>query len=113
MTTTFRKTRSAIAYISGSTRSDITTAKALALAAVLEEAEGTDVPEDAEALLRSVIGAARELVGAPWLAANTDDPDVGEFEALGAASDLPGAGVLDEIVSRVLWARFGPDAAGG
>ena len=52
--------------------------------------------------------AARDLAGPSWLAAASDDPDIAAFTALQATPAPPSPAGLDEIISRVLWARFPP-----
>lgn len=106
--TTFRKTRTAIAFVSRHTRSDITRTRALALGALLEKVNSGDVPHEGSTLFRDLVIAIRDLVGPAWLDANADDPDIREFTALDAAPEPPSAEVLDEILSGVLWARFAP-----
>jgi anti-sigma B factor antagonist len=59
-------------------------------------------------LLRDLVLAARDLAGPSWLAAASDDPDIAAFTALQAAPAPPSPAGLDEIISRVLWARFPP-----
>lgn len=74
---------------------------------VLDQANGQNLPA-ASGPLRDVVLAARDLVGPAWLDASADDPDVAAFTALESAPAPPASADLDEIVSRVLWARFAP-----
>ena len=106
--TTFRKTRTALAFISRHTRSDITRIRALALGALLDTVTTGEVPDGGGTLFRDLVIATRDLAGAAWLDANADDPDIRAFTALDAAAEPPSAEALDEILSAVLWARFGP-----
>jgi hypothetical protein len=54
--------------------------------------------------------AVRDLAGPAMLNANGDDPDVAAFTILQAAASPPEPARIDEICSRVLWARFAPGA---
>ena len=110
---TFTKTRSAADYISRHTGSDPARSRALVLLkrlgvceAALAAADGD--PGLAQSLLRSLVLTVRELAGTAWLAASTDDPDIAAFTALGDAPTPPPPGDLDELLARVLWARFTP-----
>jgi hypothetical protein len=64
------------------------------------------VPAALHGLLRDLVLAARDLAGPAWLAAASDDPDIAAFTALQATPVPPSPAELDEIISRVLWARF-------
>jgi hypothetical protein len=66
------------------------------------------VPAALHGLLRDLVLAARDLAGPSWLAAASDDPDIAAFTALQATPAPPSPAELDEIISRVLWARFPP-----
>jgi hypothetical protein len=87
---TFTKTRSAADYISRHTTSDLTRSRALVLLKRLGVCEaalaatGGD-PGLAHSLLRGLVLTAGELAGPAWLSANTDDPDIAAFTALGDA----------------------------
>src|SRR5438034_872071 len=74
--------------------------------AALAAADGD--PGLAQSLLRSLVLTVRELAGTARLAASTDDPDIAAFTALGDAPTPPPPGDLDELLARVLWARFTP-----
>lgn len=63
--------------------------------------------------LRDLVLAARDLAGPAGLAASADDPDVAAFTALESTPAPPAPADLDEVLSRVLWARFAPRAASG
>jgi hypothetical protein len=57
-------------------------------------------------LLRGLALTVRELAGPAWLAANTDDPDIAALAAPDDAPAPPPPADLDELLARVLWARF-------
>jgi hypothetical protein len=59
-------------------------------------------------LLRGLVLTVRELAGPAWLSANTDDPDIAAFTALADTPTAPPPADLDEMLARVLWARFTP-----
>ena len=59
-------------------------------------------------VLRDLVLAARDLAGPAWLAATSDDPDTAAFTALQATPVPPSPAELDEIIARVLRARFAP-----
>ena len=61
-------------------------------------------------VLRDLVLAARDLAGPAWLAATSDDPDIAAFTALQATPVPPSLAELDEIISRVLRARFASPA---
>jgi hypothetical protein len=109
--TTFTKTRSAADYISRHTSSDLARSRALVLLKRLGVCEaalaaaGGD-PGLGASLLRGLALTVRELAGPAWLAANTDDPDIAAFTALNDAPAPPPPADLDELLARVLWARF-------
>ena len=70
-------------------------------------ASGNDgLPAIVDALLRSLVLAARDLAGSAWLTANADDPEIAAFTALQATPVPPHPADIDEAVSRALWARF-------
>jgi hypothetical protein len=69
---------------------------------------GGDVPAVFHGVLRDLVLAARDRPGPAWLAAASDDPGVVAFTALQATPVPPAPAELDEIISRVLWARFAP-----
>lgn len=59
--------------------------------------------------LPQLADAVRTLVGNPWLQGNADDTDVIFLYALATPGVSLGPATLaeaDEIISRVLWARF-------
>jgi hypothetical protein len=100
----FAKTRAAADYISRHTASDLTRSRALVLLKRLGVCEAALV----HSLLRGLVLTVRELAGPAWLAANTDDPDIAAFNALGATPAPPPPADLDELLARVLWARVTP-----
>jgi hypothetical protein len=112
MMSTFPKTRAAAGYIAWHARGELTRGRATALTARLDACEdipsGGDVPAVFHGLLRDLVLAARDLAGPAWLAAASDDPDIAAFTALQAILVPPSPAELDEIISRVLWARFAP-----
>jgi hypothetical protein len=67
-----------------------------------------DVPAALHGLPRDLVLAVRDLAGPAWLDASGDDPDVAAFTALEATASPPDRARIDEICSRVLWARFAP-----
>jgi hypothetical protein len=110
---TFTKTRSAADYISHHTSSDLARSRALVLLKRLGVAEAALAATNGDpglvhSLLRGLVLTVRELAGPTWLSANTDDPDIAAFTALGDAPAPPPPGELDELLARVLWARFTP-----
>jgi hypothetical protein len=66
------------------------------------------VPAALHGLLRDLLLAVRDLAGPAWLDASGDDPDVAAFTVLQATASPPDRARIDEICSRVLWARFAP-----
>lgn len=112
MMSTFPKTRAAAGYIARHVRGELTRGRAAVLTARLDACEdvpaGGDVPAVFHGLLRDLVLAARDLAGPAWLAAASDDPDIAAFTALQAIPVPPSPAELDEIISRVLWARFAP-----
>ena len=110
----FPKTRAAAGYAAGHGPGELTRARATILLARLDAFEdllpGGDghVPAALHGLLRDLVLAARDLAGRSWLAAASDDPDIAAFTALQATPAPPSPAGLDEIISRVLWARFPP-----
>ena len=66
------------------------------------------MPAALHGLLRDLVLAVRDLVGPAWLDASGDDPDAAAFTVLEAAASPPDQARIDEICSRVLWARFAP-----
>lgn len=114
--TTFAKTRAAASYAAQHGPE-----AARAAAALLQETaacrdaldgEPGQPPVATAGLLRTLVLAARDLAGPAWLAANSDDPDVAAFAALQATASPPDPGRIDDIISRVLWARFAPTGDG-
>jgi hypothetical protein len=114
MMSTFPKTRAAAGYIARHGPGELARARAAILLAKLGACDdllpGGDggVPAALHGLLRDLVLAARDLAGPAWLAATSDDPDIAAFTALQATSAPPSPADLDEIISRVLWARFAP-----
>jgi hypothetical protein len=78
--------------------------------AALDAAGGHVTPAGGQ--LRDLVLAARDLAGPSWLAASADDPDVEAFTVLESAPAPPAPADLDEVLSRVLWARFAPRTVG-
>ena len=110
----FRKTRAAAGYAARHASAAPARARAAALLeqlADLETAPTAGIGQQAAAdpgLLRSLVIAVRNVAGTDWLDAMADDPDVAAFTAIPAAASAPSAGRIDEMCSRVLWARFSP-----
>ena len=113
----FPKTRAAAGYIAGTSPGELARARAAILLARLGACEGIlpgdegGVPGAACGLLRYLVLAVRDLAGPAWMDANGDDPDVAALTVLEAASP-PDPARIDEICSRVLWARFAQAPAG-
>jgi hypothetical protein len=108
----FPKTRAAAGYIAGTGPGELARARATILLARLGACEdllpGGDVPAAPHGLLRDLVLAVRDLAGPAWLDASGDDPDVAAFTVLEATARPPDRAGIDEICSRVLWARFAP-----
>jgi hypothetical protein len=111
----FGKTRAAAEYAASHALADLTRVRAAVLLqelaaceTALADGNGRQPAAVGAALLRSLVIAVRDLVGAAWLEASADDPDVDAFTAMQATPSPPDPGVVDETCSRVLWARFGP-----
>jgi hypothetical protein len=113
----FGKTRAAAEYAAQHARSDLARTSAAVLLTQVEACEtamagGEGQPPVAVAgLLRDLVRATRDVAGPAWLAASGDDPDVAAFTALEATARPPGPARIDEICSRVLWARYAPAGA--
>ena len=108
---TFPKTRAAAGYAARHARGELTRGRAAVLTARLDACEDIPaghVPAVFHGLLRDLVLAARDLAGPAWLAAASDDPDIAAFTALQAIPVPPSTAELDQIISRVLWARFAP-----
>ena len=111
---TFAKTRAAAGYAARHSRAELTRCHAAGLLARLGVCEAATAdgngqpPVIAAGLLRSLVLAVRDLAGPAWLEASGDDPDVAAFTALQATASPPDPARIDEICSRVLWARFAP-----
>ena len=112
----FPKTRAAAEYIAGTGPGELARARATILLArlgackdILPGVEG-DMPAALQGLLRDLVLAVRDLAGPAWLDASGDDPDVAAFTILEATASPPDPARIDEICSRVLWARFAPGA---
>jgi hypothetical protein len=108
----FPKTRAA-GYIAGTGPGELARARATILLARLGACEAIlpgdgDVPAALPGLLRDLVLAVRDLAGPAWLGANGDDPDVAVFTVRQAVASPPDPARIDEICSRVLWARFAP-----
>ena len=71
------------------------------------------LPVTVAGLLWGVVLATRELAGPTWLEASCENPDITAFIALQATASPPDPARIDEICSRVLWARFAPARAAG
>ena len=114
---TFAKTRAAAEYAARHSRTELIRSHAAVLLARLGVCEAAAVggngqpPVIAAGLLRSLVLAVRDLAGPAWLEANGDDPDVAAFTAMQATASPPDPARIDEICSRVLWARFAPRTA--
>jgi hypothetical protein len=108
----FPKTRAAARYAARHARSELARARAAVLLTRLGACQdipaGAAVPAVFHGVLRDLVLAARDLAGPAWLAAASDDPDIAAFTALQATPAPPSPAELDEIIARVLWARFGP-----
>ena len=110
----FPKTRAAAGYIAGAGPGELARARATILLARLGACEDIlpggqgDAPAALHGLLRDLVLAVRDLTGPAWLDANGDDPDAAAFTILEPAAGPPDPARIDEICSRVLWARFAP-----
>jgi hypothetical protein len=110
----FPKTRAA-GYIAGTGPGELARARAPILLARLGACEDLlpggegDVPAALHGLMRDLVLAVRDLAGPAWLDARGDDPDVTAFTVLEATAGPPDRARIDEICSRLLWARFAPD----
>jgi len=110
----FRKTRAAAGYAAQHASPVPARVRAAALLEQLadwETAEDAGIRQQAAAdpgLLRSLVIAVRDVAGTDWLDAMADDPDVAAFTAISAAASAPSPDRIDEMCSRVLWARFSP-----
>lgn len=113
--TAFAKTRAAARYAAvtggGLThyRAAVLARRARACEQALSDGD-RQLPAVSHGLARGLVLAVRDLAGRAWLAANGDDPDIAAFTALETTAVPPAPGRLDEILSRVLWARFAPHA---
>ncbi|HEY1702053.1 MAG TPA: hypothetical protein VGG75_20290 [Trebonia sp.] len=110
----FPKTLAAAGYAAEQGRSVLARGRAALLVrrlraceTALDQANGQILPA-ASGPLRDLVLAARDLAGPAWLDASADDPDVAAFTGLESAPAPPAPADLDEVVSRVLWARFAP-----
>jgi hypothetical protein len=109
----FPKTRAAAGYIAGTVPGELARARATILLARLGACEdilpgGEGEVHAACGLLRDLVLAVRDLADPAWLDANGDDPDVAALTVLEAAASPPDPARIDEICSRLLWARFAP-----
>lgn len=113
----FPKTRAAAGYAARHGPGELTRARAVVLLARLDAFEdllpGSDghAPAAVCGLLPDLVLAAGDLAGPAWLQASSDDPDVAAFTGLQATASPPDPARIDEICSRVLWARFAPAGA--
>ena len=111
---TFAKTRAAAEYAAQHVRTEVTRARAAVLLARLSACQDamtggeSQPPVTAAGLLRSLVLAVADLAGPAWLEASRDDPDVAAFTAMQATASPADPARIDEICSRVLWARFAP-----
>jgi len=110
----FRKTRAAAGY--AAQHASPVPARVRA-AALLEQLADWETAADAgirqqpaadPGLLRSLVIAVRDVAGTDWLDAMADDPDVAAFTAISATASAPPPDRIDEMCSRVLWARLSP-----
>lgn len=114
----FPKTRAAAGYAASRERSTLARGRAAVLLRRLQacdtalDAAGGHIPPAVSGPLRDLVLAARDLAGPSWLAATADDPDVEAFTVLESAPAPPAPADLDEVLSRLLWARFAPRTAG-
>ena len=111
---TLATTRAATEYAARHARSELARTRAAVLLARLGVCEaaitgGDGQPPVLAGLLRGLVLAVRDLAGPAWLEASGDDPDVAAFTALQATASPPDPARIDEVCSRVLWARFAPD----
>jgi hypothetical protein len=110
----FPKTRAAAVYAGQHGHSDVARARAAAVLERIRACEavvsdpGDPPPVIAAHLLRRLVLAVHDLAGPAWLKASGDDDDVAAFTALQATPSPPDPATVDEICSRVLWARFSP-----
>jgi hypothetical protein len=110
----FPKTRAAAGYIAGAGPGELARARAAILLARLGACDDllpgdeAGVPAALHGLLRDLVLAVRDLAGPAWLDASADDPDVTAFTVLQAAASPPDRTRIDEICSRLLWARYAP-----
>ena len=115
----FPKTQAAAGYAASQERSVLARGRAAVLIRRLQACEtaldtaGGHTPPPASGPLRDLVLAARDLVGPAWLAASADDPDIEAFTILESSPAPPALADLDEVLSRVLWARFAPRTASG
>jgi hypothetical protein len=114
----FAKTRAAAEYAARPARTELARTRAAVLLTRLSACEAAmtggdgQPPVVAAGLLRSLVLAVRDLARPAWLDASGDDPDVAAFTAMQATASPPDPARIDEICSRVLWARFPPGTAG-
>lgn len=114
----FAKTRAAAGYAARHARAELAQARAAALLQRLSACEAAmtageaQLPTIAAGMLRNLVLAVSDLAGPAWLEANGDDPDVAAFTVMQATPSPPEPARIDEICSRVLWARFAPAGAG-
>jgi hypothetical protein len=115
----FAKTRAAAEYAGRRVRTGLNQSRAAVLLERLDACEAALAGEDGlppvvlANLLRGVVLATRQLAGPVWLEASCEDPDVAAFIALQATVSPPAPDRIDEICSRVLWARFAPAPTAG
>jgi hypothetical protein len=111
---TFAKTRAAAEYAARHCHTEPARSRRTVLLQRLSVCEAAlaggngQPPVTAAGLLRSLVLAVAGLAGPAWLAASGEDPDVAAFTTLQATASPPDPARIDEICSRVLWARFAP-----
>jgi hypothetical protein len=109
---TLPKTRAAAGYALRHARTEAARTRAAVLLRRLTVCEAALATENGQlpfivaGLLRSLILATRDLVGPAWLRAKRDDPDIAAFTALRTTASPSNPATIDDICSRVLWARF-------
>src|SRR5690242_21917100 len=109
----FPKTRAAAGYIAAAGPGELARARAAILLTRLDACDDIfpgdgGMPAVLHGLLRDLMLAVRDLAGPAWLDASGDDPDVAAFTVLEATASPPDRARIDEMCSRVLWARFAP-----
>ena len=114
MVSVFGKTRAAAEYAARHGRTELAHARAVVLLERLDACKAALADDDPQlrvtvaGLLRSLVLAARDVVGPAWLEASSDDPDATTFTALQATASPPDPDRIDEICSRVLLGTVRP-----